>query len=109
MNRWQQPGDHTDIPRVSSSIANLTNFYLLFANSSGAYTDASYARLQNLSIRYSFNRSLLAKAHLKDLSVYLQGQNLLTISRFHGLDPENMNMSVIPPMRIITAGLNASF
>jgi hypothetical protein len=46
--------------------------------------------------------------HLHDLSVYLQGQNLLTISKYGGLDPENLNAGIIPPMRVFTAGINFS-
>jgi hypothetical protein len=46
--------------------------------------------------------------HLRNLSGYLQGQNLLTISGFDGLDPENMNAAVIPPLRVFTAGINVT-
>jgi len=108
LHRWQKPGDKTDIPRVST--ANLFSAFNgemdNFRNSTGAYTDATYARLQNVSFRYHCDRELLRKMHLKDLTVYLQGQNLLTISRFGGLDPENLSATVIPPLRTFTAGIN---
>lgn len=77
-------------------------------SSTGAYTNATYARLQNVSVRYHFDQRLLKKLHLGDLTVYLQGQNLLTISKFGGLDPENLNASVIPPLRVFTGGINLS-
>ena len=79
---------------------------LKFNDSSGAYEDATYARLQNVSLRYSVPADLLKKLRLKQLTAYLQGQNLLTISKFGGLDPENLNANVLPPMRIFTAGIN---
>lgn len=104
LRRWQKPGDKTDIPRVSIFnlfVDRLTNF----RNSTGAYTDASYARLQNVSLRYHCDRDLLRKMHLKDLTVYIQGQNLLTISKFGGLDPENLSATVIPPLRVFTGGI----
>ena len=106
LRRWQKPGDKTDMPRVSSNV-----FYTFFGlntygSSTGAYTNATYARLQNLSFRYHFDPRLLNRMHIRDCTIYLQGQNLLTISHFGGLDPENLSPSVIPPLRVFTAGIN---
>ncbi|SHN09858.1 TonB-linked outer membrane protein, SusC/RagA family [Chitinophaga sp. CF418] len=109
LDRWQKPGDITDVPRMSATIMNLINFSQVYVNSSGAYSDATYARLQNASIRYSFASTVVSKLHVKELSMYVQAQNLFTISNLGGLDPENLSLSVIPPMRVITAGLNVSF
>jgi TonB-linked SusC/RagA family outer membrane protein len=107
LRRWQKPGDKTDIPKVSTNLIDgylrLNNYY---KNSTGAYTSATYARLQNVSFRYHFDPNLLRKMHVKDLTIYLQGQNLLTISRFGRLDPENLNAAVIPPLRVFTGGIN---
>jgi len=105
LNRWQKPGDITDIPKLTSGFGGISR-QELFQQSTGAYTNATYARLQNVSIRYHFKSELLTKMHLKNLSVYLQGQNLLTVSKFGGLDPENLSAGVIPPLRIFTAGFN---
>lgn len=105
LDRWQQPGDITNVPKVSTTIMNYLSI-LKFNDSSGAYEDATYARLQNVSLRYSVPADLLKKLRLKQLTAYLQGQNLLTISKFGGLDPENLNANVLPPMRIFTAGIN---
>ena len=79
-----------------------------FNDSSGAYEDATYARLQNLSLRYNVASAFAKKLKLNQLTAYLQGQNLLTISKYGGLDPENLNTTVLPPMRIFTAGLNVT-
>lgn len=108
LKRWQKPGDVTNVPKVSAGISNLLNFNLLYQQSTGAYSDATYARLQNVDLRYSFNDRILKKLHLKGLSVYMQGQNLLTVSNLGGLDPENLSLSTIPPMRVFTLGLNAT-
>lgn len=108
LNRWQKPGDNTDVPRVSTSIFDwFRHFY--YQESTGAYSDASYVRLQNVSIRYNVNPQSLRKLGVKDLSIYLQGQNLLTISDYGGLDPENLDAATIPPMRVFTAGINLTF
>jgi hypothetical protein len=106
LRRWQKPGDKTDMPRVSTNLIDGILRMNYFKASTGAYTNARYARLQNLSFRYRFDRDLLQKLHLKDLSIYLQGQNLLTISKFGRLDPENLSAGVIPPMRVFTGGVN---
>jgi hypothetical protein len=112
LRRWQKPGDKTDMPKVTSGILGLLDGYNrlnnYYKNSTGAYTDATYARLQNVSLRYQLGEGLLKKLHLRDLTIYLQGQNLLTISRFGGLDPENLSASVIPPLRVFTGGINLS-
>ncbi|MGX5817059.1 SusC/RagA family TonB-linked outer membrane protein [Chitinophaga lutea] len=105
LNRWQKPGDRTDIPRVSTRFDDLSR-QLLFNESTGAYSDASYARLQNVSLRYNFSERLNKSLRMKSGSVYLQGQNLLTFSKYGDLDPENLSFTVIPPLRVITAGFD---
>lgn len=107
LGRWQQPGDETEIPKLTAGFGGYARQSLL-VNSTGAYSSAKYARLQNASLRYNFGPKLLTALHVKNLSVYAQGQNLLTISNFGGLDPENLNAGVIPPLRIYTFGLNLS-
>ncbi|MES2828764.1 MAG: SusC/RagA family TonB-linked outer membrane protein [Bacteroidota bacterium] len=106
LRRWQKQGDITDVPRVSTSLGNQLSRQSLLAASSGGYSNANYARLQNASLRYNFGPELLKSIHLKNLSVYAQGQNLFTISNFDGLDPENLTIGVIPPLRTVTFGLN---
>lgn len=108
LRRWQKPGDITDIPRVSNLITNFYSRQLLLINSTGGYSSARYARLQNLNMRYNFKQALAHKIGLKGLSVYLQGQNLLTVSKYGGLDPENLSAGVIPPLRTFTAGFNVT-
>jgi hypothetical protein len=108
LDRWQKPGDITNVPRVSTSFFNWGR-HEYYKESTGAYSDASYARLQNVSIRYAVNAQKLSRLHVKDLSVYLQGQNLLTFSDYNGLDPENLDAGTIPPMRVFTAGINLTF
>lgn len=108
LDRWQKPGDITNVPLVSTSFFNWSR-HEYYKQSTGAYSDASYARLQNVSIRYAVDPQLLGRLHVKDLSVYLQGQNLLTFSGYNGLDPENLDAGTIPPMRVFTAGINLTF
>lgn len=105
LRRWQNPGDETDVPKLTAGFGGIGRHGLL-RESTGGYSNARYARLQNASLRYNFGPQLLKAIHVKNLSVYAQGQNLLTISNFDGLDPENLAGGVIPPLRIFTFGLN---
>jgi len=108
-NHWQKPGDIASIGKYSSTSATKSSNALL---SDAGYTDASYIRLKNLSLAYQFSGKWLQKSHIKNLRLYIQGQNLLTITHFQGLDPENPGnsggTSNLPPLRVLTAGIQVS-
>ncbi len=106
--RWMKPGDITDVPKASAGINALLD-QSTFRNSTGAFSDATYARLQNLSLSYRLPDRLIKKAHMSSATFRLTGQNLFTISKYKGLDPENMMAGRIPPLRIFTAGLTVGF
>ncbi len=59
--------------------------------------DASYMRLRDLSVSYSFG-SLFKSKFIKDLTLTASGKNLLTISSYSGLDPEAVGTNVSNPM-----------
>jgi hypothetical protein len=50
--------------------------------------DASYARLKNLTIGYSFNRNVLNKLNATRFRIYFTAQNAITITNYSGLEPE---------------------
>jgi hypothetical protein len=63
--------------------------------------DASYARLKNVQIGYTIPKKIAGKLHIKGLRVYLTGTNLVTITKYKGLDPEmhisnNVNVEKYP-------------
>jgi hypothetical protein len=106
--RWRKKGDITTVPKATS---NILAFFDQgnFISSTGAYSNATYARLQNLSLTYRFSHSLIQKWHISGLSVYVAGQNLLTVSKYGDLDPENMSAGAMPPLRVYTGGINVNF
>jgi len=104
LSRWQQPGDITNIERYNQDGSLYTQWNDL-QNSDAGYQNFVYLRLKNLSLSYQVPTDLLRRAHIQNLRVFLQGQNLLTFSKYQGLDPETGN-SVLPPLRMITAGIN---
>ncbi len=102
-DRWKQPGDITDIPRYGVT-PEIDDRFL---------ENASFLRLKNLTISYSFPKELLSRTKFfSDIRVYVQGQNLWTITGFSGLDPEsNLNIyrATYPMSRQYTAGVEISF
>jgi TonB-linked SusC/RagA family outer membrane protein len=78
----------------------------------------SYLRVRNLEIGYAFPRSILNRISFSNARIYLSGQNLLTITKYKGLDPDVQGLGVIargfdagnwPSSRIISIGIQADF
>ncbi|MBS1664264.1 MAG: SusC/RagA family TonB-linked outer membrane protein [Bacteroidetes bacterium] len=103
---WKNPGDVTAFPKVTQNALNSLVQQLNFRSSTGAYETITYARLQNLALTYNFQPVFLKKAKITALSVFIKGQNLLTISKYKQLDPENMAAGAMGPYRIYTGGVN---
>jgi len=82
--------------------------YNRFRNSDGAFGDASFIRLKNVSINYQFEPQQLKAIGLKNLNIYLRGQNLWTYTKYLGFDPEMQGLAV-PPLRMYTLGLQTTF
>jgi len=85
IRRWQNPGDITDVPRFRFG-SNINN-----AISSRYIEDASYLRLRNATVGYNLPSKWINKSGngiIKKLRLYVQGQNLLTLTNYSGLDPE---------------------
>jgi TonB-linked SusC/RagA family outer membrane protein len=104
LNRWQKTGDQTNIERFSDGgIATSAGQH--FANSSAAYSNATYFRLKNISLSYNLPQKLLGKAKISNWRLYINAQNLLTFSKFKLSDPENQNYFALPPLRKIVGGI----
>jgi hypothetical protein len=110
LNYWKQGGDVAAYQRPNPNISTLTNIYSYASSiySDAAWTDASYIRLKNLSLSYALPAFLLKQAHLQQVRLYAQGQNLLTFTKYKGLDPENQSTFVLPPLRVVTFGVQVS-
>lgn len=103
--RWRKPGDIAPIMRYSSSRSSLIPQVSIARNSDAGYSDASYIRLKNLSLSWQLPLKWQQKALLNNCKIYFQGQNLLTITKFKGIDPENRSITYLPPLRILTIGI----
>lgn len=110
LNRWQKPGDVNVLPKASTSFGVYSNY----GSSDATWGNTSFTRLRNLSLSYSLPASVLSKLKLAQCKIYLQGQNLYTWKKSKYIsDPEtilNINQAsvVMPPLRVITAGINVS-
>ena len=109
------PGD-TDLPAIQTSDAN-ANFNRI---SDRFIEDASYIRLQNITLGYTVPSKLLKKIYLSNVRVYFSAQNVYTWTKYKGLDPEvgamygdalmtGVDYGRYPSPRIFTFGLNVSF
>ncbi len=83
--RWKKPGDITYIPRATSDPVKAAENKRV---SSRFIEDGSYLRVKNLTLGYTFKKELVSKLRLESLRLYFTTQNLLTFTRYTGLDPE---------------------
>ena len=87
MDRWQKPGDVTDIPKAST-LANADGSSNNGFASSRFLEDGSFLRLRNVSLGYTFPKKLVTKAGIERLRIYVNATNLFTITGYSGADPE---------------------
>jgi hypothetical protein len=104
LNNWQQPGDVNSIARFNTD-GTVIPWPIPPLSDAGFSFDASYIRLKSLSLSWELPGSWLKKSHLQTCRFFFQGQNLLTITKYTGLDPENQSIYALPPLRVMTAGL----
>ena len=104
LNRWRNPGDIKPIQRFNQDYS-LYNAYNDALFSDQAYSDASYIRLKNVSLSYQVPTKWKAKIYSQEIRFFIQGQNLLTITKYKGWDPETLSSTSIPPLRVFTGGV----
>ncbi|OQP54367.1 hypothetical protein A4H97_22775 [Niastella yeongjuensis] len=109
LNRWQQMGDGTEVGLFSTQNAADPNDNI--GASTYVISDASFIRLKNVSLSYTLPADWQKKAHLKNARIYVQGQNLFTITDYRGMDPETASavgaygVLRLPTLRMLTAGV----
>lgn len=111
LDRWQKPGDRPGYERYTQDFGNPAFYPAAFfmASSSGVLTEASYIRLKNASLSYTLPWSWLTSHGIEAAKLYIQSQNLLTITRYEGADPEVLNPSALPTLRMVTVGAQLNF
>lgn len=110
LNRWLKPGDIVSVQRFYAvSNSNYSTPAARASASDAVYSDASYVRLKNASLSWEFPKQWKRKISMQDVKIYVQGQNLLTITKYKNVDPETMSAFTLPPLRVITVGIQATF
>lgn len=103
LNIWTAPGQRTDIPKVGEQIQMDDRFL----------EDASFVRLKNLTLSYSFPKQLLKKTgFVEGARVYAVGRNLWTLTDYSGYDPEidsNLSLGKYPNTRQYEFGVELNF
>ncbi|WP_184545180.1 SusC/RagA family TonB-linked outer membrane protein [Mucilaginibacter sp. FT3.2] len=112
LNRWTPDNTTGTVARATNSpVPQVTDRYI---------ENGSYLKLKNASLGYSFSGGALSKIHAKNLRVYLSAQNLVTITKYKGLDPEvsfydndntkqGIDYGTYPSVRTFLAGLAVTF
>jgi len=111
LDYWKNPGDHAQIQRLTSSYSSdAATAASPFGQSSGAYGDDTYLRLKTLSLSYTLPAAMAKKLYLHDARVYVNAQNLLTITNYKVGDPETFgDLTGFPLQRIVAFGLSLNF
>jgi TonB-linked SusC/RagA family outer membrane protein len=105
-NHWQKTGDQSEFAKFTTgSDISFTNFY----NSDAVYTDASYIRLSTLSIAYSLPEKFIKKIGFQSIRLLINAQNIFTITKYKGIDPETQNFGGMPPSKVVTGGISFNF
>jgi TonB-linked SusC/RagA family outer membrane protein len=113
LNAWSPSNTNSDIYRLSNDDLNVN-----FRPSNYFLEDASFIRLRNIQIGYSVPQSLISKAHLNRLRIYVGAFNLLTITGYSGFDPDLSNNGIFsrgvdrgyyPLSKSFVVGVNIGF
>ncbi|MBP6825126.1 MAG: TonB-dependent receptor [Saprospiraceae bacterium] len=114
LQRWTGPGTSNSEPRVSLNDPNQN------ARVSDRFVkDGSYLRLKTMQVAYNLPDAWLKRVHFEKMKIYVTAQNLLTFTKYDGLDPEIGNVGgsleigidrgFYPQARMIMGGVNLTF
>jgi TonB-linked SusC/RagA family outer membrane protein len=108
LDRWTGPGTSNEVPRAIAADPNQN-----LRVSSYFVEDGSYARLKLLTLGYSLPKTITQKIYSSQVRVYVSAQNLVTLTKYQGYDPEvgasGIDRGVYPQPRVFLAGLNLGF
>ena len=114
-NYWrpmdEAAGDYTcanpdaEFPRIYGGYGNMSSNY---RQSDKYLSDASYLRIKNVTLSYSFPKHWIQKAQLSQLKAFVSIENLATFSSLNkGIDPETLSWNY-PSFRTVSFGLNVT-
>ncbi|MDR6782825.1 SusC/RagA family TonB-linked outer membrane protein [Pedobacter africanus] len=104
-DHWRNPGDNSRFQKYTTSFSAFSTHSNAVSSGSLAIEDASFIRLKNISISYNLPTKFIQKLKISNARFFLQGQNLLTITSYKGLDPETLSANNLPSLQVFSAGL----
>jgi len=107
LNAWTPSNTNTSYPRLTDADPN-GNFH---TPSSFDLQSGAYLRIKTLQLGYTLPKSLTSKWDVSRIHVYVGGDNLFTITKYNGYDPEisgGVDQGVYPKAKIIRVGLDVS-
>ena len=110
LERWRTPGQITDVPKAGFNIQPSSYFV----------EDGSYLRVKDVTFSYNFNGGILNKLGVSRLQPYVTASNLLTLTKYSGMDPEvnqwgnsgavqGIDWGTYPHSKTFVFGLNVEF
>lgn len=112
IDRWTGPGSTNEHPRLTTGPTNNNLFSDYFVE------DGSFVRLRNIQFGYTVPSAVLRKIHVESLRVYVAANNLVTLTRYMGFDPDlgasnvlsaGVDYGMYPQARSIMSGLQIKF
>lgn len=106
-NHWQTSGDTNPYQAYTSGTnSSAVQAYYNYVESDAAITDASYIRLKNISLSY-----VVPEKWTKNMQCRLsiQGQNMVTLTKYKGADPEFKAIGYLPPLKVFTSSIQLTF
>ena len=115
LGRWTGPGTSNRLPKLTAEADGGKNQN--WRSSDLMVYDGSFLRLRNLTLGYTLPERWTRKALISKLRVYLNAENLFTLTSYHGMDPEissggtslGIDKGVYPQARTLSAGINLTF
>jgi len=113
LDRWIGEGTSNKIPRMTAVNPNRN-----WRSSDLYIKDGSYVRLKTIQLGYSLPTSLLEKASVQRLRLFVTAENLFTFTSYDGFDPEiaagdyfniGVDKGIYPQSRTISVGANLTF
>ena len=104
VDSWTPTNPSNSIPRpVNGASVSFDNFSDYFVE------DASYLRIQNIQVGYTFDESLAQKFAMKNCRIYLSGNNLFTFTNYKGYDPSAVGGGTDGKGEPIGSGIDKGF
>jgi TonB-linked SusC/RagA family outer membrane protein len=108
LNRWQKPGDVTDVPRLDASFSSQWG-----AQSDRFLTDASFLNLRQINLSYKLPTDIANRLNMSSIRFFANAENLFSINARKGLNLQQQfsgnTSNAYTPSRVITMGVNLKF